>query len=433
MTKTQNDLTFAVIGINHKTAPIEIREQVVIDQEEQAQVADTIAKKWEIDGILILSTCNRSEIYLSGEKVQSRLHDIREYLNEFTDTIYFMDDKITYIYENWQAVRHFIRVTSSLDSQVVGEPQITGQVKQAYQTTYDGGSSDTFINKLFNFSLKVEKQIRRDTFLTDGAVSVSFAAVELAKKIFSALEDKKIMLIGAGETAELAAKHFIGKGAFGLTIANRTFQRAQKLAGELQAKAVPMEQLEDILLESDIVITATGSRNYILTDEHLHKVCHHRNYKPIFLIDLGMPRDIDPKTEKLDGVFLYNLDDLNEIVAKNVKIRLAEIPKAEKIIEENLQELIAWHKNRSVAATIANLTDFFESLRSAEFDRLKKRLPSDSWPEVEYLTKSMVNKILHQHIKLLKGNNSDHRQRYQLLDMLNYLYEFDTTSKDDAS
>jgi glutamyl-tRNA reductase len=189
--------------------------------------------------------------------------------------------------------------------------------------------------------------------------------------------------------------------------------------------------LETILLETDIVSAATGSQTYMLTVEHLQKVCHHRNYKPIFLIDLGMPRDIDPKTENLDGVFLYNLDDLNEIVAKNVKFRLSEIPKAEKIIEENLQELISWYNNRSVAATIVNLTDFFESLRSAEFERLKKRFPKDSWPEVEYLTKSMVKKILHQHIKLLKGNNSDHRQRYQLLDMLNDMYEIDMKSKDD--
>jgi glutamyl-tRNA reductase len=305
-------------------------------------------------------------------------------------------------------------------------------VKDAYQLSLDGGFSDIFINKLFNFSIKVEKNIRRDTFLADGAVSVSFAAVELSKKIFSALEDKKILLVGAGETAELAAKHFIGKGASGLTIINRTFERAQKLAETFEAKAAPLEKVDEVLLDSDIVITATGSQTYILTNDHLRTVCHHRNYKPIFLIDLGMPRDIDPKTENLDGVFLYNLDDLNDVVAKNLKIRLAEIPKAEKIIEENLPELIAWHKNRSIAATIVNLTDFYESLRSTEFDRLKKRFPKESWPEVEYLTKSMIKKILHQHIKLLKNNNSEHRQRYQMLDMLNKLYELDAAGRDDA-
>lgn len=431
MTKIQDELTFAVIGINHKTAPVKIRERVVIEGEAQTQVADTIRKNWKLDGIMLLSTCNRSEIYLSGEQVRSKAGEIRKYLDQYTDTKYFTDEKITYMYDNWEAVRHFIRVTSSLDSQVIGEPQITGQVKEAYQRSYENGFNDIFINKLFNFSLKVEKQIRRDTFLTDGAVSVSFAAVELSKKIFSALEDKKILLIGAGETAELAAKHFIGKGAFGLTITNRTYTRARKLADELQASAVPIEHLEHSLLDSDIVITATGSQTYMVGYDQLHSVCHHRNYKPIFLIDLSMPRDIDPRVENLDGVFLYNLDDLNEIVTKNLKIRLGEIPKADKIIEENLPELVAWHKNRSVTSTIINLTDFFESLRIAEFERLKKRFPRDSWPEVDYLTKSMINKILHKHIKLLKGNNSEHRQRYQLLDVLNELYEFDTIHKDE--
>jgi glutamyl-tRNA reductase len=432
MAKIQDDLSFIVLGINHKTAPVQIRERVVIDAKKQAEVSDTIIKKFGIDGVLILSTCNRSEVYMSGESVHSKIEEIRKYFNQVTGTNYFFDDKITYIYDNWQAVRHFIRVTSSLDSQVIGEPQITGQVKDAYQLSSDGGFSDILINKLFNFTLKVEKNIRRDTFLTDGAVSVSFAAVELSKKIFSDLEDKKILLVGAGETAELAAKHFIGRGASGLTITNRTLERAQKLAEEFEANAVPIDKVEEVLLDSDIVITATGSQTYILTYDHLRTVCHHRNYKPIFLIDLGMPRDIDPGTENLDGVFLYNLDDLNDIVAKNVKIRLAEIPKAEKIIEENLPELISWHKNRSIATTIVNLTDFYELLRSTEFDRIKKRFPKESWPDVEYLTKSMVNKILHQHIKLLKSNNSEHRQRYQMLDMLNNLYEFDTMSRDDV-
>jgi glutamyl-tRNA reductase len=429
MAPTEDELKFTVIGINHKTAPVGIREQVVINREKQPEIANYIRNQWQIDGVLILSTCNRSELYISGADARSKLGEIRTYLDQITGTNYFKNKTITYIHQSWQAVIHFIRVISSLDSQVIGEPQITGQVKEAYQTVYDNDASDTFINKLYNFALKVEKKIRRDTFLTDGAVSISFAAVELAKKIFADLEDKNIVLIGAGETAELAAKHFISNGTSALTIINRTYAKAKKIAKQLAAHAEPITKLQDILYASDIVITATGSQTYLLTYDHLRAVCHRRNYKPIFLIDLGMPRDIDPRTENLDGVFLYNLDDLNEIVTRNLRIRHAEIPKAEKIIEDNLDELIAWHKNRSVAATIVNLTDFFEKLRSAEFDRLKKRFPKESWPEVAYLTKSMVNKILHQHIKLLKNNNSDRRHRYQLLDMLNELYEFDSKLK----
>jgi glutamyl-tRNA reductase len=417
---------FGIIGINHKTAAVEIREKVSMDAEEQKYISSALFKRWNIEGCLLLSTCNRSEIYIYKYNLRSVVNEIKSWLDGYKKTTYFINNKITYSYFGWEAVEHFIRVISSLDSQIIGEPQITNQVKEAYKNAYDQGFTNTFINKLFDFSLNIEKRIRSDTFLNDGAVSVSFAAVELAKKIYSKLDNKNILLIGSGETAELAAKHFIQKGASSLYIANRTFKHAKNLAQKINGTAILFEEIEKNLFSIDIVLSATNSSKYIISGEMMKRVSSKTNFKPIFLIDLAIPRDIDPEIRRLNGVFLYNMDDLEEIALKNLQSRYAEIPKANKIIEENLAIFKSWYNQRCTALIITELKQYFESVRKKEFNQLKKRFRSENWDDIEYLTKRIVNKLLHRHIKSLKESADNPELFQQYLDLLNVLYRLDS-------
>jgi glutamyl-tRNA reductase len=307
-------IPIALIGLSHKTASVEIRERVAFNTEEQQESIKILRETFDIDGCMILSTCNRTEVYICGEESIHEIPRIRMWLDEYKRTTYFQNDGLIYIHKGEEAVLHFFRVAAGLDSLVVGEPQITGQVKDAYQAAYELNSTNTLLNKLHNFALQAEKKVRTDTFLTDGAVSVSFAGVELARKIFSRLEDKNVLLIGAGETAELAALHFSEKGVQSFRVVNRTLSRAQELADRFRGTAYGLDQIPEAMQEVDIVISATASEEYVVTLALVESIIRHRYLKPLFLIDLAIPRDIDPNIDKLDGIYLYNIDDLEEIV-----------------------------------------------------------------------------------------------------------------------
>jgi glutamyl-tRNA reductase len=416
---------FAVIGINHKTADVAIREKVSMTEKEKAYITAALFKKWYIEGCLLLSTCNRSEIYLYKHNIQFITDEIKLWLNSYKKTKFYVNDKTTYTYFGWESVEHFIHVISGLDSQIVGEPQITNQVKEAYKNACKHGSANIFINKLFDFSLNVEKRIRRDTFLNDGAVSVSFAAVELAKKIYSNFDDKNILLIGSGETAELAAKHFMQKGAGSLYVTSRTFKHAKSLAKRINGNTIILEEMENKLFNIDIVLSATHSQKYIISAEMMKRVSNKRNFRPLFLIDLAIPRDIDPEVRKLNGIFLYNMDDLEDIASRNLKTRCAEIPKAQKIIADHLSGFKSWYNQRCTATVIYELKQYFESVREKEFNRLKNRFPAENWNEIEYLTKRIVNKLLHGHIKSLKESLDNPELFQKNLDLLSGLYHLD--------
>ena len=425
-----NMTDFGAIGINHKTADVNIREKVALSEKEKTCIHAGLFKKWQVEGCILLSTCNRSEIYLYKQKLPLVIEEIKAWLDRYKKVSYFVDERITYTYFGWEAVEHFIHVISSIDSQIVGEPQITSQVKKAYKYAYKNGYTNMFINKLFDFSLSVQKKIRSDTFLNDGAVSVSFAAVELAKKIYSSLHDKHILLIGSGETAELAAKHFIQRGVASIYLANRTFSRAKSLAGKINGKAVPFGEIEHTLCDADIVLSATQSPDYIIHAEMMKRVNMKRNYRPLFLIDLAIPRDIDPQVKHLNGIFLYNLDDLKDIAENNLKTRYAEIPRVKKIIAENLAVFKSWYKKRCNALVIEKLKQYFESVREKEFNQLKNRFPREHWTDIDYLTKRIVNKLLHRHIKSLNECLDDPKLFNQNMNLLNDLYRLDLNKPD---
>ncbi len=420
---TQIPLT--LIGISHKTAPVEIREAVSFNKDEQAYIYDHLLNEFHLKGLLLLSTCNRTELYLSAELQGDELDDIRRWLRDFKKSDHFVDAQYVYVYQGKEAVHHFFRVISGLDSQLIGEPQITGQVKEAYNLAHETGSSDALLNKLFSFGLEAEKHVRSETFLSDGAVSVSFAGVELARKIFTHLNDKTVLLIGAGETAELAALHFMDKGVGRILIANRTFRRGEELAAKFKGEAFRLDELSRILPQSDIVISATSGTDYIVTREQVEPFIKKRPYRPLFLIDLAVPRDLDPALDELDNVYLYNLNDLSEITRMNLERRKQEIPKALKIIQEHVQAFVEWLSTHASSQIIHRLKNYFEDLRRAELKRLNSRLPEEGKAQIEYLTESLMNKILHQHIRLLKKNIRNPELYEQYLQFLHDLYEID--------
>jgi len=421
-----DQIPLGLIGISHKTAPVEIREKVALSEEEQKTAIRHIIEDLHADGVMVLSTCNRTEVYISNDHIDGTIEQIKSWLNEFKKCSEYTDENITYKLHDVHVVEHFFKVLSGLDSQIIGEQQITGQVKESYDLTHQLNGTDTLINKLFNFAMQAKKKVHNETFLSDGTVSISFAGVELARKIFSDLSDKNVLLIGAGKTAELAAYHFQENGVQNINVVNRTFSRAADLAEKLGGKAFKLEDLSEVLMESDIVISATSSEEYVVTSELIRPISKKRHHRPIFLIDLAIPRDIDPEIDQIDGVFLYNLDDLNEIVKANLEKRKKEIPKSLKIIQEYVHEFQKWVSMNSMSTVVGKLKRKLDVLRLNEMDRLKAKLPQNGYKaEIEYLTESIINKVVRQHVKSLKKVAHDPEEYRKQVEMILSIYELD--------
>ena len=421
-----DQIPLGLIGISHKTATVEIREKVALSEEEQKVVVSHIMDNFHTDGCMVLSTCNRTEIYISSNKTDKTIDSIKSWLNEYKNCTEYTDDRITYQLKNTDVVEHYFKVLAGLDSMIIGEKQISGQVKDSYELTHALNGTDAIINKLFNFAMQAKKKVHNDTFLSDGTVSVSFAGVELARKIFSDLSDKKILLIGAGKTAELAAYHFQENGVKNIHVVNRTFERAQELAEKLDGVAHRLEELAEVLVDTDIVISATASEAYVLTADLLKPISKKRNHKPIFLIDIAIPRDIDPGIDKFDGVFLYNLDDLHEIVKANLEKRKKEIPKSMKIIQEFITDFEKWVSMNSLNSVVGRIKKKLDVMRLNEMDRLKSKLPQNGYKaEIDNLTESIINKVVRQHVKSLKKAAHDPELYRQQVEMILSIYELD--------
>lgn len=418
-------IPIGVIGISHKTAPVEIRERVALSESDLGTVVKGLLGSFAIDGCMAISTCNRTEIYVSGENFQTELDGIKAWLDKFKTEQYFSNDEYTYTFVGAEAVRQFYCVVSGLDSQVLGEPQITGQVKESYNQARQLNATGMMLNKLYEFGLHAQKKIRTETFLTEGAMSISFAGVELARKIFSKLDDKQVLLIGAGDTAELAATHFVERGIDGIYIANRSIEKAEELAEKYNGKSLGLNDLEHTLPQIDIVISATSSTEHVVTKQMIIPIRKARRHRPIFFIDLAIPRDIDPEIDQLNDIYLYNLDDLNEVVQANIDKRKQEIPKAQKIVDDYVAGFDKWISTHSVGSTINRLQSYFDGVRVKELDRLGKRLPRDGHEQIDHLTRSIINKIMHQHIKLLKKSAADPEKYEQSVNFVRKLYDLD--------
>lgn len=416
-------IPFAVLGISHKTAPVQIREQVALSIEEQQELLTHLTSEEATHGALVLSTCNRTEVYLSSEHMDASLSTFFSWFEKHKSVSYFQNE-YAYLHTGYEALRHFFKVISSLDSQIVGETQITGQVKEAYHRALELGATDSLLNKVFNFGIQAQKKVRNDTYLCQGAVSISFAGVELAEKIFSRLQERSVLLVGAGETAELCAEHFRKKGVSQFHIVNRTLKNAQALAERFHGKAFAMHDLQAAFANVDIVISATSSPDVVLPFDLLNGIHKHRKTLPLFLIDLAVPRDIDPAINKLDDVYLYNLDDLTEIVHLNTQKRANELPKASKIIESVLKEFEEWFATYSLSSTISKLKTYFQTIFHNEIKRATKDITVEAQPALEALEKNLTNKLLRQHIKLLKKNGSTTDQNVHI-EMIHKLFEME--------
>jgi glutamyl-tRNA reductase len=387
-----------VLGLNHKSAPLHIREKVAFPENEIAAPLRTIN---EISGIrenLVVSTCNRVEILLAAESGKSA-EKVKDFLAEHHGLERDELDPHLYLHRGGEAVRHLFRVASSLDSLVVGEPQILGQVKDAYGYAQEAGTVGMVLHRLLKKTFSVAKNVRTQTGIARSAVSISYAAVELARKIFGETEGRTAMIIGAGEMGELALRHLVNSGIKEILVANRTFEKAVDLAKEFGGSAVKYEDLLDYLLVTDIVISSTGAPHVIIHGEDVRKLMSRRKYQPMFFIDIAVPRDIDAAVNEIDNAYLYNVDDLQAVVNTNIKERGKEAEKAEGIIMGEVGIFRKWLNSLQVVPTIVSLRQKIDGIRESETEKALGRLSDLSdkdKQQVKALTNAIVNKILHR-------------------------------------
>lgn len=398
-------MNIIVIGLSHKTATVEIRERVAFSPTLiEKPLHDLVTLDDIIEGVII-STCNRVEIYATTRDIAGGIARVKRFLADHHHIPLESLEPHLYCYHSEAAIRHVFRVASSLDSMVVGEPQILGQIKTSYGYAAEYKSSGIILNRFLHKAFSVAKRVRTETKIASSAVSVAFAAVELAKKILGDLSDKTVMLIGAGEMCELAAKHFLNSGAKDVMVTNRTFEKAERLAGEFGGEAVRFEELFVHLHRADIVLSSTGAPHVIIGPADVEEVVKRRRFKPMFFIDIAVPRDIDQKVDDVESAYLFTVDDLQEIVQANMAQRGLEAQKAEEIIDQEIGQFFKWLASLEVTPTIVALRNRFDEIRRAELQKTcsswKELLPEEE-KRLEALTTSITNKLLHAPTAALK-------------------------------
>ncbi len=417
-----------VVGLSHKTAPIEIREQLAFAPHQWGEVAEKLEQYQEIQEKVILSTCNRVEMYARVEDVHLGKERIIQFLCDYHGLPLRALSSYLYSYSESEAVRHLFRVASSLDSMVVGETQILGQVKEAYSLAKAYGMVGGILNQLFEKSFSVAKRVRTETRIAENAVSISSTAVELAKKIFVDLQERVAMLIGAGEMAELAAQHLLQNGVKALLVCNRTFERAVSMAERLHGDAIRYEHLFTYLETVDIVISSTAAPHPILKKSDLQEVIRRRRQKPMFLIDIAVPRDIEPEVNEISNIYLYDIDDLQNVVEANIRERQREAVIAEEIIKREVAAFQRWLEELNVVPTIVSLREKAEAIRKQEMAKALRKLHNLSEEEratIDALTASIVKKLLHSPIVNLK-KEADTVEGSKFLLSIRHLFDLDT-------
>ena len=422
-------MNLIVIGVNHQTAPVEVREQFAIPEARLPEAVKTLAAQPGIEEAMIVSTCNRVELVARARDANVDLHGCLRELYGFDTQAY---RKYLYEYRERDAVRHVFRVASSLDSMVVGEPQILGQVKEAYATARAVGAVNSQLDALYSRAFAVAKRVRTETAIATSAVSIASVAVELAKKIFGNLEGKSVYLVGAGKMCELAARHLMAHGASKIYVGNRTFERAAALAKKFNGEPIAFEQLHDTVDRADIVISSTGAPHTIFRKEHGERYLSRRKNRPMFFIDIAVPRDVDPEMNKLDGIFVYDIDDLQQVVSSHISDRRAEADRAEAIVQLEVDKFQARLQTLDVVPTIVSLQEHLETVRQAEIDRVRGRLGTLT-PEqemaVEALSRGIINKIMHTPITTLKSAARESSESTTIVELVRKLFNLRDTRK----
>jgi len=395
-----------LLGMSHKTASVEIREQLAVACRKEVNPLHMLPHLDHVDELVFLSTCNRVEFLFTCSSFAEGVREIKSVLRTHVGLPSTVPlDSYLYIYEDLEAVKHLFMVASSLDSMIVGEPQILGQLKDAFRDAVEYRTVRVVLNRLLHKSFSVAKRVRTETCVGSCAVSVSYAAVELARKIFGDLREKSVLLIGAGEMAELAAEHFIRQGVRRMVVANRTLERAMELAGRFEAETVSFDRFLEELKVIDIVVSSTGSPEPIIQYQDVRSRMRERRNKPLFFIDIAVPRDIDPKVNEIDNVYVYDIDDLQGVIDLNKDERLNQAQKAEHIIDEETIKFRNWMNSLSAVPTIVSVREKAETIRQNELRKTFSQLPdlSDREKEaIEILTKSIIKKFLHDPIVFLK-------------------------------
>ena len=394
------------LGLNHQTAPLEIREQAAVTVEHLENALQDLMQRPGIEEATLLSTCNRTEVYCRQEQINAS--SLLNWLSEYHDWPRAELDQYLYTYPDRDAVRHAYRVASGLDSMVLGEPQILGQMKTAFSVAHKLGTTGKILNRLFQTSFSVAKKIRTDTGVGTSAVSVAYATVLLARQIFDALETQSVMLVGAGETIELVATHLREKGVHNIVIANRTLERGASLAEQLDARAITLDELPDNLPHCDIVISSTASTLPLIGKGMVESALKARKNKPIFMVDLAVPRDIEEQVNTLDNVFLYTIDDLQNIVQSNLESRKEAAQEAEAIVEDQSHEFMEWLGRLDSVPVIRSLRTHIDTLTRGELDKAMRQIERGESPRevLEQFAYSLGNKIMHRPSKAL-GDSGD--------------------------
>ncbi len=407
--------TIILLGVNHKTTPVEVREKMA-QPDGYERPLTALKKIAACKEYYLLSTCNRVELLLVAEPGSQIIVEVVAVL--FGDRISAEQCRqYLYIYSDREAVHHLFMVAASLDSMIVGEAQILGQLKEAYRYAAQFGCTGPLLNRLLHKAFSVAKRVRTETGIGSSAVSISYAAVQLAKKIFGNLHDKKVLLIGAGEMAELAAEHLVGQGVAAVIVANRTLARAIDLAKRFEGHAVSFDELLTQLELVDIIISSTGSPTTILHQDEVRSVMRSRRNKPLFFIDIAVPRDLDPQLNELENVYLYDIDDLSSVVEMNRSERDREAVKAGRIVDEMTFTFQKWLEGMSVTPTIQALRHKLDSICRAELERTLPRLQSLSEQEkkcLETMTAAITAKILHDPLVYLKGESCGGRDTSEM-------------------
>ncbi|MGQ9695174.1 MAG: glutamyl-tRNA reductase [Thermodesulfobacteriota bacterium] len=405
-----------VVGLSHKTAPVEIREKLSVPK---GLLNDYLKRLISLPGVqegTIISTCNRVEI-ISVVNQGAGEHGLIDFLANVAQLPVAELGRYLYKLRNEEAVKHLFRVACSLDSMIIGEPQILGQVKEAYRLAVENKGAKLILNKLFHRAFFIAKRVRTETKIANQAVSVSYAAVELAKKIMGDLKDKKALLIGAGEMSELAAKNLLSQGIKEILVTNRTYVRAEELAAELRGRPIPFSEFPAQLKEVDVIISSTGSSHYIVHKDQVQSVMRARRHRPMFFIDIAVPRDVDPQVNEIDNIYVYDIDDLQNVVEENKEERKKEIIKAENIIQQGQVSFQNWLESLAVVPTILDLRQRLEKIRQEEINRTFSLLRNTSAVEqeiIDLLTKSIINKVIHHPIAFLKNQNNQEQGKFKI-------------------
>lgn len=427
-------MNLIIVGLNHKTSPVEIREKLSFPADAISEPLGKLTNHYGLNEAVILSTCNRVEVLAITSDMEKGVWQTKRFLSEFHSIPLEKLDEHLYSHCGEDAVKHLFRVASGLDSMVMGEPQILGQVKDSYGFAVQHNAAGVIVNKLYHKAFQVAKRIRTETKIGESAVSISFAAVELARKIFGNLSGKAVMLLGAGEMAELAAKHLLSNGIREIMVANRTYEKAIELVKGFGSAcgtgtAIMFREFPHYLKNVDIVIASTGSPNFIIKPDQVHEVMRERKRRPMFFIDISVPRNIDPLVNNIDSAYVYDVDDLQGVVEANLQERSKEAEAAELIIVEEIEKFYRWIKSLDVVPTIIALRQYCDAVRKSEIEKAlaSLNLPEKDRKTLEAMTSAIVNKILHNPVTHLK-RESNKIEGDLYIDTVRRLFDLDNSN-----